>query len=57
MISAMALDRRVLLLQGRRQAPAMTWPEATELLQRERLAGEVCARVVKRIYPRATWRR
>ena len=29
----------------------MTWSEATEVLQRERLAGEVCARVMKRHLP------
>jgi hypothetical protein len=30
---------------------AMTWPEATELLQREKLSAEVCARAVKRGLP------
>jgi hypothetical protein len=30
----------------------MTWPEATELLQRERNLAEACARVVKRFTPK-----
>ena len=34
------------------QAPAMTWPEAAELLQRERMSAEACARVVKRFTPK-----
>jgi hypothetical protein len=29
------------------EAPSMTWPEATELLQREKLSAEVCAKAVK----------
>jgi hypothetical protein len=29
----------------------MTWPEATELLYRERLSAETCARVMKRFLP------
>jgi hypothetical protein len=34
------------------QAPGMTWPEAAELLQRERMSAEACARVVKRFTPK-----
>lgn len=30
---------------------AMTWPEASELLWREKQAGETCARVMKRFLP------
>jgi hypothetical protein len=35
------------------EAPPMTWPEATELLQREKLSAEVCARTVKHHLPEA----
>jgi hypothetical protein len=34
------------------QETTMTWPEATELLQRERSLAEACARVVKRFTPK-----
>lgn len=33
------------------EEPSMTWPEAAELLQREKLAAEVCAKAVKRFLP------
>ena len=35
---------------------AMNWPEATELLRREKQSGEVCARVIKRFLPPGRWR-
>jgi hypothetical protein len=38
----------VLLLLNAAAAEEMTWFKATEILQRERLSGEECARVMKR---------
>jgi hypothetical protein len=43
----------VLFLTEMAAAEEMTWYKATEILQRERVAGEVCARVMKRHIPKA----
>jgi hypothetical protein len=48
----MACAAALVLLLQQAAAEEMTWSQATEILQRERLAGEVCARVVKRYLPK-----